>query len=85
MARSQHECPRAATSVAEGVGTYRLAVLEMKVLAGLVPSEGHEGEAVPGPGLWHLAGTLWQPSPQSLPSSSDGVLLVRVSIPVSFP
>ena len=57
---------------------------KFEVSAGLVPSEGREGESFMPPSFWWLLaifGILWlvEASPRSLPSSSHGVLCVCVT------
>ena len=56
----------------------------IKVSARWVPSKGCERESVPclSPSFWWFVGNLWpiEASPQSLPSSSHGVLPVCVSV-----
>lgn len=62
-----------------------------RCLAGLAPSEGHEGESLPGPclasdGLLVIFSIPWLvgASPRSLPSSPHGVLPMCFSILVQI-
>ena len=73
--------------VASTTEIYCLTVLEasslIKVLEGLVPSEGYEGKPIPGlsPSFWCFAGQLWCfLTYRALPSSSQGVLPIGVSL-----